>query len=301
LKEWELTIDGEVEKQIQLTMDQILRMPKVIVANTFECSGNGRSLLKEKAKGNPWTIGGVGNAVYGGVWLRNILQRAGLKSSGRHVSFEGQDQPLGSAGIKFIRSIPIEKALSTTLVAFEMNGEPLPLKHGYPLRALALGWTGANCVKWLRNIRVLEHPFEGFFMDNVYRTFLKGQNSNYGQVVTNIQIKSFITQPLKEEELHVGAIVILGTAYAGESGVARVEVSLDNGKSWADAQFIGPHEEFAWRQWQYIWEANEKGAFTLMSRGTDSLGKSQPMNADWNVLGYGNNGVEEHAITVYVR
>ena len=301
LEEWKLSVDGEIEKPLQLTMEQILRMAKIIVADTFECSGNGRALLKEKARGNPWTIGGVGNAVYGGVWLRDILQMAGLKDSGKHVSFEGRDQPLGSAGIKFIRSIPIEKAISTTLLAYEMNGEPLPLKHGYPLRALALGWTGANCVKWLQNIRVLERPHEGFFMDKVYRTFQEEQDSKSGEVVTTLKIKSIITQPLKGEKLCVGPIVLLGAAYAGESGVERVEVSIDNGQSWADAQFIGPHEEFAWRQWQYVWEAKEKGDFTLMSRAINSQGKLQPMNADWNVLGYGNNGVEEHAITVSVR
>lgn len=271
------------------------------MANTFECSGNGRALLKEKAKGNPWTIGGVGNAVYGGVWLRDVLQIAGLKSTVKHVSFEGQDQPLGSAGIKFIRSIPIEKAMSTTLLAYEMNGEPLPLQHGYPLRALALGWTGANCIKWLRNIKVLERPHEGFFMDNVYRIFQKDQDAKSGKVVTKMQLKSFITQPLTGEGLDRGAIVILGTAYAGETRVERIEVSVDNGQSWADAQFIGPLEEFAWRQWQYIWDAKEKGTFKLMSRAIDAQGTPQPMNANWNVLGYGNNGVEEHAIIVHIR
>jgi len=301
LEKWELSIGGEVENPLQMTMDQIFRMPKVIVANTLECSGNSRSLLKEKARGNPWTIGGVGNAVYGGVWLRDILVKAGLKSSAQHVSFEGQDQPLGSAGIEFIRSIPLEKAMSSTLLAYEMNGEPLPLKHGYPLRALALGWTGANCVKWLRKINVLDRPYGGFFMDSVYRVFHKEQDPKSGEFVTKLKLKSIITQPLKGEELGVGAIVILGAAYAGESDVERVEVSLDNGKSWADAQFIGPHEAFAWRQWQYIWEVREKGDFTLMSRAIDSQGNPQPMNADWNVLGYGNNGVREHAITVHIR
>ncbi len=301
LEEWNLLIDGEVENQLQLTMDHILRMPKATVANTFECSGNGRSLLKEKARGNPWTIGGVGNAVYGGVWLRDVLQKAGLKDSAKHVSFEGQDQPLGSAGIKFIRSIPIEKAMSGTLLAYEMNGEPLPLKHGFPMRALALGWTGANCVKWLWKINVLDRPYEGFFMDNVYRIFQKDQDPKSGEVVTKLKIKSIITQPLNGEELDPGAIVILGAAYAGESDVERVEVSLDNGKSWKDAQFIGPHEAFAWRQWQYIWEAKDKGDYALMSRAIDPQGRQQPMTADWNVLGYGNNGIEEHAINVHIK
>lgn len=165
LSEWKLTVEGEVEKTIHFGFDEILRMPKAIVSNTLECSGNSRSLLEKKASGNPWTIGGVGNAVWGGVWLRSLLNRAGLKKSAKHVAFEGFDK----AKTKFIRSIPIEKALESTILAYEMNGEPLPVKHGFPMRALALGWTGANCVKWLAKIMVLDKPHEGFFMDNVYR------------------------------------------------------------------------------------------------------------------------------------
>jgi len=163
LAEWTLNVDGLVEKQLSLSFEDIRRLPKVVVADTLECSGNSRSLLKEKASGNPWTIGGVGNAVWGGIWLRDILEKAGLKEKARHVGFEGFDKPLGKAGIKFIRSIPLEKAMSSTLLAYEMNGQPLPLAHGYPLRALALGWTGANCVKWLKNISLLDQPAEGFF------------------------------------------------------------------------------------------------------------------------------------------
>jgi DMSO/TMAO reductase YedYZ molybdopterin-dependent catalytic subunit len=301
LEDWNLCIDGEVENQLQLTMDEILRLPKVTVANTLECSGNSRSLLKEKAKGNPWTIGGVGNAVYGGVWLREVLEKAGLKSGAKHVSFEGYDQPLGSAGVKFIRSIPIEKAMSTTLLAYEMNGEPLPLKHGYPLRALALGWTGANSVKWLSKITLLDRPYAGFFMDDVYRVFQKDEDPKSGEVVTRLKLKSIITQPLPDEELLPGAIVILGAAYGGEADIERVEVSLDYGKTWMAAQFFGPQEKFAWRQWQYIWEVRDKGDYTIMSRAVDSQGHQQPLKADWNVLGYGNNGVEEHTITVHIR
>ncbi len=151
LNEWELGIEGEVEKPLRFSYDDIVRMPKTIVANTLECSGNGRSLLKEKAPGNPWTIGGVGNAVWGGVWLRDLLKGAKPKENAGHVAFEGFDTPLGRSGIKFIRSFSLEKAMASTLLAYEMNGEPLPVKHGYPLRALALGWTGANCVKWPQN------------------------------------------------------------------------------------------------------------------------------------------------------
>ncbi len=300
LENWRLSVEGEVQTPLLLDFDQISGMPKDIVSNTLECSGNGRSLLKEKASGNPWTIGGVGNAVWGGVWLKDLLNLAGLKKRARHVAFEGLDKPLGSSQIQFIRSIPIEKALSSTLLAYEMNGEPLPLKHGYPLRALALGWTGANCVKWLHRITLQEKPFEGFFMDKVYRLFQKGEDPAAGQVVTGLHLKSIITQPLPEEKLPAGRITVLGAAYAGEARVRRVEVSWDNGSTWHQASFIGPDEPYGWRQWQVTWEVKKKGEYLLMARATDRRGRRQPMHAGWNVLGYGNNGVREHAVKVII-
>ncbi len=297
LEKWELLVTGEVEKESRFSMDRILRMPRATAANTLECSGNSRSLLKEKARGNPWTIGGVGNAVYGGVWLRDLLKEAGLRKSAKHVSFEGLENPAGRAGIKFIRSIPVEKAMDSTLLAYEMNGEPLPLAHGYPLRALALGWTGANCVKWLGKITVLDRPHEGHFMDNVYRVFQKGEDSKSGTVVTGLKLKSIITQPLEGEEISSGSVVILGAAYGGEADIDRVAVSTDGGDTWRQAELIGPAAPYAWRQWQYVWKAEEKGSFTVMSRAFDGDGREQPMEAAWNVLGYGNNGVREHAVT----
>jgi DMSO/TMAO reductase YedYZ molybdopterin-dependent catalytic subunit len=300
LSQWELIIEGEVEKTGHFRFDQIIRMPKAIVANTLECSGNGRSLLDEKATGNPWTIGGVGNAIWGGVWLRDLLEKTGLKESAKYVAFEGLDKPLGSAGIKFVRSIPVDKAMSSTLLAYEMNGESLPLEHGYPLRSLALGWTGANCVKWLYKITVLDHPFEGFYMDNVYRVFQKDEDPKSGEVVKKIKVKSIITQPLSGETLETGPITILGAAYAGEEDIERVGVSVDDGTSWEVAEFIGPHEPFAWRQWQYVWEAKENGEYTIVARAVDSNGDQQPVNARWNVLGYGNNGIREHSVTVHI-
>jgi DMSO/TMAO reductase YedYZ molybdopterin-dependent catalytic subunit len=300
LAEWRLQIDGLVEEPIQFSYDQIIRMPKAIASNTLECSGNGRSLLAQKSTGNPWTIGGVGNAVWGGVWLRDLLVKTRPRPDANHIAFQGLDKPVGSSGVSFIRSIPLTKAMSSTLLAYEMNGEPLPLKHGYPLRALALGWTGANCAKWLHKITVQDRPYEGFFMDKVYRVFQKDQGPESGSVVTAIKLKSIITQPLQEENLPVGPITILGAAYAGEGEVELVEVSIDNGISWQPAAFIGPREKFAWRQWQFIWKAEEKGDFKIMARATDSDGRIQPMNASWNVLGYGNNGVAEHAILVHI-
>ena len=300
LDTWSLAVDGLVHEELKLSFEDILSMPKVEMANTLECSGNSRSLLKQKASGNPWTVGGVGNAVWGGIWLKEILDRAGFKSNAKHVCFEGFDIPKGKAQIKFIRSIPIKKAIESTLLAYEMNGEPLPLKHGFPLRALALGWTGANCVKWINKISLISAPVKSFFMDKVYRIFQKGEDASSGEVVTGISIKSIITQPLKDERLLTGVIPIRGAAYAGEKSVKQVEVSVDNGQSWNPATLIGLEVPYAWRHWEYLWETDISGVVTIMSRATSASGEQQPETAAWNVLGYCNNGVEEHAVTVQV-
>jgi DMSO/TMAO reductase YedYZ molybdopterin-dependent catalytic subunit len=298
LADWQLSIDGEVESAIAIGFDTLLSMPKAIAANTLECSGNSRSLLEERASGNPWTIGGVGNAVWGGVWLKDLLAKAGPTPQANHVAFEGYDKPLGRAQIKFIRSIPIEKAMSSTLLAYEMNGEPLPLKHGFPLRALALGWTGANCVKWLSKITLLTEPYEGFYMDQVYRIHQAGEDPKTGPTVTDINVKSIITQPERGATLPAGTITILGAAYAGETAIDTVEVSTDNGDSWQPAEFIGPDEPFAWRQWQLVWTVSASGQYTILARATDKNGDKQPMHATWNKLGYNNNGVREHGVSI---
>jgi DMSO/TMAO reductase YedYZ molybdopterin-dependent catalytic subunit len=300
LDQWSLTIEGEVKKALEFSFEQIGALPKSIVANTLECSGNSRSLLQKKASGNPWTIGGVGNAVWGGVGLAVLLQEAGLTARAAHVAFEGMDTPLGKAQISFVRSIPIDKAMASTLLAYEMNGEPLPLKHGYPLRALALGWTGANCVKWLNRITVLDKPYEGFFMDKVYRVFQTGQSPASGGIVTGIKLKSIITQPLPGEQRATGRIVVLGAAYAGEDRVARVEVSTDDGATWQPAEFIGPDAPYAWRQWQFEYRADRAGEHRLLCRATDQNGRQQPETAEWNHLGYGNNGIREHGVAFEV-
>jgi DMSO/TMAO reductase YedYZ molybdopterin-dependent catalytic subunit len=300
LTAWSLTVDGLVNEALRLTFNDILAMPKHVVANTLECSGNSRSLLKQKASGNPWTVGGVGNAVWSGVWLKDILNNAGLKPDAEHVCFEGFDIPKGKAQIKFIRSIPIGKAMDSTILVYEMNGEPLPLEHGFPLRALALGWTGANCVKWLSKITVLNSPVESFFMDKVYRIFQKGEDAASGEVVTGISVKSIITQPLNDEQVPAGVIPIRGAAYAGEDGIKLVEVSVDSGQTWNPASLIGLDVPYAWRHWEYLWDAKSKGVGTIMSRATTTAGEQQPESAEWNVLGYCNNGVQEHALTIEV-
>ena len=155
-------------------------------------------------------------------------------------------------------------------------------------------------MKWLNRINVLVAPFEGFFMDKVYRVFQKGQDPKGGEVVTGLSLKAIITQPLKEERLAPGKVTVLGAAYAGEDRVKQVEVSTDGGKSWLPARFLRPDEPYAWRQWQFVWEVAQPGEYLIMARATDQQGRQQPLNAVWNVQGYGNNGVREHAVQVKI-
>lgn len=300
IDDWRLHITGEVKNELELSFQDILEMPKITTANTLECSGNGRSLLKEKAPGNPWTIGAVANTIWGGVNLKDVLQMAGLTDKSKHVAFEGFGKPVGGSGIDFIRSIPINKALDSTILAYEMNGEPLPNAHGFPMRVLPLGWYGANSVKWLHKIIVMEHPYEGYFMDKAYRIFQKGQDSKTGEVVTEIKVKSIITKPLNGETIKKGKLLITGMAYSGSNFIETVKISFDDGNKWFDCDFIGPNEQYGWRQWQYLWETNENGKFTILSKAKDSSGNEQPLNGQWNAHGYCNNGIIDHGIEVTI-
>ena len=272
---WSLTIDGEVHNSLQLGLDELMQMPATTLQACIECGGNGRANFDPPVRGNPWDRGAIGCSEWTGVKLRDLLERAGLKDTAVYTAHYGADPQLGTAP-PFSRGIPIDKAMASTLLAYEMNGEPLPLKHGYPLRALALGWTGANCVKWLKRITVLDKPYEGFFMDKVYRVFQKGQDPASGEIVTGIKLKSIITQPLPGEQRQAGRVVVLGAAYGGEERVEKVEVSPDNGVTWHAAEFLGPDEPFAWRHWQFVWQATRTGSHTLLSRATDSRGRRQP-------------------------
>ncbi len=147
----------------------------------------------------------------------------------------------------------------------------------------------------------MKEPYKGFYMDNVYRVYDKGQESKTGSTVTKIKLKSIITQPEAGAILPMGRITVLGAAFAGEENVDSVEISMDGGSTWQSAAFVGPTERFAWRIWQYVLEVSQPGSYSIVSRAIDSKGNKQPMEASWNKLGYGNNGVLEHGIKFQVR
>jgi sulfite oxidase len=301
--DWRLTVAGEVEKPVTFTLAELSRIAPHSVVNTLECAGNGRGLYRPQVPGAQWGKGAVGTARFSGPRLRDLLQRAGIKLSGKHVMFRGLDEVPGKVP-PFIRSIPVEKALdSGTLIATHMNGSPLTKHHGFPARALVPGWIGAASCKWLTEIKVLESEFVGNFMSPGYR--FPNRPGKPGEAVapedthpvTALNVKSVIASPLDQADLKPGRISIHGAAWAGEADIVKVEISIDGGSSWNPAPLARDHAHYAWRLWSYIWNA-PRGDHRILARATDSLGRTQPSTPVWNPGGYLYNAVDEVNIHV---
>jgi sulfite oxidase len=301
--DWQLTVGGEVEKPLTLTLSELSKLPTHSVVNTLECAGNGRAFQRPQVPGIQWGKGAVGNARFSGPRLRDVLQRAGIKPSGKHVMFHGNDEVPGKVP-PFIRSIPIEKALDAdTLIATHMNGQPLPKHHGAPARALVPGWVGSASCKWLKEIKVLDAEFAGTFMNPGYR--LPNHPIQPGDVVkpedthplTALNVKSVIAGPLDGSRLKAGRLSVHGAAWAGEAEVVKVEISTDDGASWNPAMLGHDQSHYAWRLWTFSWNA-KRGDYTIFSRATDSKGRTQPESPAWNPSGYLNNAVDQVKVHV---
>jgi sulfite oxidase len=301
---WQLTIGGEVEKPLTLNLTELSKLEAHSVVNTLECAGNGRSQYRPQVPGIQWGKGAVGTARFSGPRLRDVLDRAGVKTTGKHVMFRGLDEVPGKVP-PFIRSIPIEKALDAdTLIATHMNGSPLTKHHGFPARALVPGWVGSASCKWLTEIKLLENEFAGNFMNPGYR--MPNQPVKPGEAVkpedthplTALTVKSVIAGPTDGSTVKPGRMVIHGAAWAGEADITKVEISTDAGTTWSAAKLGHDQSHFAWRLWSYHWKAAKTGDYTIMSRATDSQGRIQPLAAVWNPSGYLNNTVDQVNIHV---
>ena len=300
---WQLTIGGEVEKPVTLTLADLSKIETHSVVNTLECAGNGRGLYRPQVPGVQWGKGAVGTARFSGPRMRDVLERAGVKPTGKHVMFRGLDEVPGKVP-PFIRSIPIEKALdSDTLIATHMNGTPLTKHHGFPARALVPGWIGAASCKWLTEIKVLDSEFVGNFMSPGYR--LPNQPVKPGEAVkpedthpvTALEVKSVIAGPVDGASVKPGRIAVHGAAWAGEAEIAKVEISTDGGTNWNAATLGQDRARYAWRLWNYEWKA-AAGEHTILSRATDSQGRTQPAAPVWNPSGYLYNAYDQVKIHV---
>ena len=269
--QWRLTVDGEVANALTLTMDDLRRMPSVELVSVLECAGNGRAFYEPSMPGLQWGHGAVGNGRWRGVRLADVLKRAGLKPSPKEVLFNGADTPLGTMP-DFQRSIPIAKALHpSTLLAYEMNGETLPVEHGFPLRLVVPGWAGDSWVKWVTSMTVLNREHDGFWMARAYRHPGKPVQPGRAvppeamQPVTSLRVKSVIAEPRATGGVisaEAGKpIVIRGTAWSGDAGpVTSVDVSVDAGRTWTPATMRRDQRtEFGWRLWEYRLDPAARG------------------------------------------
>jgi DMSO/TMAO reductase YedYZ molybdopterin-dependent catalytic subunit len=302
--DWSLKVDGGVERQLSLGLDEIKRMPRHSIVVTLECAGNGRAYFDPPVAGIQWEKGAVGTARWTGVRLRDVLTRAGVRRGARFVLLDGADESIGKVP-DFVRNVPIRKALHPdTLLAYEMNGVTLPPQHGFPLRAVVPGWEGAYAVKWLRHVSVIDHEHEGFFVKTGYR-FPSKPPAPGGSVdpkdtvpLTGLVVKSIITTPADGARVRPGAVVVRGFAWAGELEVARVDVSIDGGGTWRAATLGSQRAPYAWREFTFRWNASRTGSHLLLARAADMRGRSQPLVAQWNPSGYLWNVVDRVRVDV---
>lgn len=294
---WTLRVEGEVEQPLALSLDDLRRLPPVTQDVALECAGNGRAFHRPRASGIQWEYGAVGNARWTGVRLADVLALARPRPAGRHVAFDGADRPPTEQAPDFIRSVPLWKAREPhTMLALEMNGAPLPVLHGGPVRVIVPGFIGSASIKWLERILVIPEEFEGAFMKRSYRA-PRVDNEKETYSLQSLEVKSLIVAPADGARLSAGRQTAWGWAWAGEGELTGIDISNDGGQTWSAGQFVGRWERYSWRKWEYTWEARP-GPHTLMARATDSLGRVQPTSRAWNALGYRWNVI--HAVRVDV-
>lgn len=305
IKQWKLKIGGDaIEKPMELTMEDLQKnFEQIEVVAICLCSGNRRGLFNPHVPGVQWGYGAMGNARWKGVRIRDILNKAGLKKEALEVVLDGADAAIVEKTPDFIKSIPVWKALDeNSLIAFEMNGELLPHWNGFPARVVIPGWTGTYWVKQLIEINVISKPFEGFWMNPAYR-IPKGkfpvvdrfisQETETSTPITEMVVSSLITNLEEGQVFKSGQPVeVKGIAWDGGYGIQRVDVSVDSGKIWREAELGNDYGRFSWRPWSYRFEPTYKGSYTIMARATNRLGQTQTFELILNPAGYHHNLVQ---------
>ena len=305
LASWSLKVQGSSGDPVTFKMEDLRRMPSFELIAVQECAGNGRGLYDPPVPGLQWSSGSVGNARFQGVRLVDVLKRAPVRQDAAEVLFDGADVPIGAMQ-DFRRSIPLRKAFDeNTMLAYEMNGQPLPPKHGFPLRVVVPGWASDSWMKWLTTITVLDKEFDGFWMKNAYRqpphpvAPMTAVPPEQMQPVTSLKVKT-VMMPAPEGIAPGAAATIRGVSWSGDQGpVTGVQVSVDNGRTWRLAELARDQfTQFGWRQWQYEWRPRDAGYYTIIARANDAQGNTQPMNQEWQPSGYGWNVAPRLNVTV---
>ncbi len=300
--DWRLRIGGPaVQKPREYTYDEIVRkFKRAEVAAVNQCSGNRRGLFSPHVPGVQWGFGAMGNAVWAGVRLKDVLEDAGLAASALEVVANGSDAAM-LTGPDFVKSLPMWKALDPdTLLAFEMNGEPLPALNGGPARIVAPGWTATYWIKAVADLTVSDKPFDGFWMKTAYRvpkgmfgeSGFQSQDTEQNSPITSIKVNSLIVTPALGATLPAGRRTeVMGIAWDGGSGIRKVEVSLDGGASWREAKLGRDLGRYSWRQWRYDFKP-QAGAVTVLARAVARDGATQTEKLVHNPAGYHHNVVQ---------
>lgn len=300
---WELTVDGEVDQQLRLDLTELKARAAQTVRVTMECAGNGRALLDPRPVSQPWLNGAVGTAEWTGVPLANLLEEAGVREVAVDVVFTGADRGF-ERGIEqdYQRGLALSDARADeVLVAYAMNGAPLPVQHGFPVRLVVPGWYGMAHVKWLTGIRLIDHSFDGFQNTVAYR--LRQEPDEPGEPVTRIEPRALLLPPghpdfmTRQRVLRPGVTPLQGRAWSGWGPITRVEVSTDGGATWADAALEQSRHRWAWQGFTTDWDATP-GIHEVRVRAHDETGRVQSEAPRWSRGGFANNGDQPLRVVV---
>jgi sulfane dehydrogenase subunit SoxC len=290
---WRLEIGGRVARPLVLSLDDVMRREAVTLSVVLECAGNGRALLLPRPIGMPWLFEAVSTARWTGIRLRALLQEAGVRDDAIELVFGGADRGVQAAvEHDYERSLTVEEALcDDVILAYAMNGAPLPPQHGFPLRLIVPGWYGMTHVKWLTRIMAADTPFEGVQQNHYrYRRSLEDR----GVAVTRMRVRSLMVPPgipdfmTRTRHVQAGRHMLEGRAWSGHGSIRSVEISTDGGATWDRASVESGEGAFAWSSWRYAWDARP-GTYELVCRAGDAAGDIQPIDVDWNVRGIANN------------
>jgi DMSO/TMAO reductase YedYZ molybdopterin-dependent catalytic subunit len=307
---WRLRVGGEsATKSVEFTLAELKRnFEQVEVAAVNQCSGNRRGLFEPHVPGIQWGYGGMGNARWRGVRVKDVLTRAGIERGALEVVFDGADSALLPATPDFVKSLPMAKAIDeNTLIAFAMNGKALPHWNGAPARLVVPGWTATYWVKHLSSINVVARPYDGFWMKTAYRipkgafptTVFTSQDTEANTPITDIMVNSLVTNMESARTFKLGEpIDVHGIAWDGGSGIRTVEVSADGGQQWRAVTLGTDAGNFSWRPWRYPFRPESKGAHKLMFRATSKAGATQTSKLISNPAGYHHNLIQALDIVV---
>jgi DMSO/TMAO reductase YedYZ molybdopterin-dependent catalytic subunit len=314
LTDWKLKVEGNVNKPIALSLSELMEKFKpVSLAAVNQCSGNSRSRFQPRVAGGQWGNGAMGNAMWTGVRLRELLDAAGVKAGSAQVQFQGLETGAGPKGLGsnlFLKSLGLsDSVLDEAIVAYLMNGEPLPMLNGFPVRLVVPGYFATYWMKCLTWIRVLNAPDENFWMKTGYRVpdtprgNTTPEEMKAGGVKTvpiaRIPVRSFLVSPEGDSKIPAGmAIASRGMAFSGYGKITKVEVSEDGAKTWREAQLGEDHGTYSFRTWEAKWTPKIPGNYTLAVRATDEKGNMQPDEGVWNPGGYLWNRIEKQEIVV---